>query len=59
MQDSESNPISLGSHYAFHRASAVLSQNRGREIGKVFAEYKDKLSHSRWRNKKRTRILNP
>ena len=43
MQDSESNPISLGSDYAFHRASAVLSQNRGREIGKVFAEYKDKL----------------
>ena len=43
MEDSESNPISLGSYYAFHRASAVLSQNRDREIGKVFAEYKDKL----------------
>ena len=43
MQDSESNPISLGSYYAFHRASAVLNQNRDREIGKVFAEHKDKL----------------
>ena len=27
----------------FTEPSAVLSQNRGREIGKVFAEYKDKL----------------
>ena len=43
MLDSESNPISLGRYYAFHRASAVLSQDRDREIGKVFAEHKDKL----------------
>jgi hypothetical protein len=34
---------SLGKYYASHRAPAILSQNKGREIGRVFAEYKDKL----------------
>ena len=34
---------SIRSYYASHRASAILNQNRNREIGKVFAEYKDKL----------------
>ena len=31
---------SLGTYYAHHRAPAILSH---REIGRVFAEYKDKL----------------
>ena len=34
---------SLGTYYAHHRAPAILSQNKDREIGRVFAEYKDKL----------------
>jgi hypothetical protein len=37
------NNNSLGSYYAFHRASAILSHNKDREIGRVFADYKDKL----------------
>jgi hypothetical protein len=35
--------VSLGSYYASHRASAILSSDKDREIGKVIAEYKDKL----------------
>ena len=34
---------SLGTYYAHHRAPAILIQNKDREIGRVFAEYKDKL----------------
>ena len=34
-----------------HRAPAILSQNKDIEIGKLFAEYKDKLV-SGWRNQK-------
>jgi hypothetical protein len=34
---------SLGTYYASHRAPAILGQNKDREIGRVFAEYKDKL----------------
>jgi hypothetical protein len=34
---------SLGTYYAHHRAPVILSQNKDREIGRVFAEYKDKL----------------
>lgn len=34
---------SLESFYASHRAPAILNQNKDREIGRVFAEYKDKL----------------
>jgi hypothetical protein len=36
------NNNSLGSYYAFHRASAILSHNKDREFGKAIAEYKDK-----------------
>ena len=35
--------VSLGSYYASHRASAILISDKDREIGKVIAEYKDKL----------------
>jgi hypothetical protein len=35
--------VSLGSYYASRRASAILSRDKDREIGKVIAEYKDKL----------------
>ena len=41
MKNSEAS--SLGTYYADHRAPAILSQNKDREIGRVFAEYKDKL----------------
>ena len=41
MKNSEAS--SLGIYYADHRAPAILSQNKDREIGRVFAEYKDKL----------------
>ena len=40
---SNSRATSLGNYYASHRASAILNQNKDREIGKVFTEYKDKL----------------
>jgi hypothetical protein len=42
MRNSNKNS-SLGNYYASRRASAILSQNKDREIGRVFAEYKDKL----------------
>jgi hypothetical protein len=41
MKNSEAS--SLGTYYADHRAPAILSQNKERRIGRVFAEYKDKL----------------
>jgi hypothetical protein len=34
---------SLVSYYAFHGASAILSENKDKEIGKLFAESRDKL----------------
>jgi hypothetical protein len=34
---------SLGTYYAYHRAPAILSQSKDKEIGRIFAEYKDKL----------------
>jgi hypothetical protein len=34
---------SLGTYYAYHRAPVILSQNKDKEIGRIFAEYKDKL----------------
>jgi hypothetical protein len=45
MQSSGAHNVnnSIRSYYASHRASAILNQNKNREIGKVFAEYKDKL----------------
>ena len=41
MKNSEAS--CLGTYYADHRAPAILSQNKERRIGRVFAEYKDKL----------------
>jgi hypothetical protein len=41
MKNSKAN--SLVNYYASHRAPAILSQNKDREIGRVFAEYKDNL----------------
>ena len=41
MKNSEAS--SLGTYYADHRPPAILSQNKERIIGRVFAEYKDKL----------------
>jgi hypothetical protein len=41
MKNSKSR--SLGKYYASHRAPAILCWNKDREIGKIFAEYKDKL----------------
>jgi hypothetical protein len=34
---------SLESFYASQRAPAILSHNKDKEVGRVFAEYKDKL----------------
>ena len=41
--DANNVSVSLGNYYASHRASAILSHNKDREIGTVIAEYKDKL----------------
>ena len=41
--DANNVSVSLGNYYASHRASAILSHNKDREIGKVIAEYKDRL----------------
>jgi hypothetical protein len=38
-----SKASSLETYYADHRAPAILSQNKERRIGRVFAEYTDKL----------------
>jgi hypothetical protein len=38
-----SEASSLGTYYADHRPPAILSQNKERRIGRVFAEYTDKL----------------
>ena len=45
------------SYYASNRASAILSNNR--EIGRVFAEYKDKLVIIDGENKKEREYLIP
>jgi hypothetical protein len=45
------------SYYASNRASAILSNNR--EIGRVFAEYKDKLIIIDGENKKEHEYLIP
>jgi hypothetical protein len=39
----ENSKSSLGKYYTSHRAPAILSQNKDKQIGRVFAEYKDKL----------------
>ena len=59
MQNSKANNISLASYYAFHRAPAILIQNKDREIGKVFAEYKDNLVVIDGENKKEREYLIP
>jgi hypothetical protein len=50
-------------NYAFHRASALLSHSKDslqdREIGRVFAEYKDKLIIIDGENKKEHEYLIP
>ena len=52
MRNSEAKniPDSLGNYYASNRATAIINYNKynknisqDREIGRVFAEYKDKL----------------
>jgi hypothetical protein len=57
---------SLGSYYASHRASAVINYHkynksliRDREIGKVFAEYRDNLVIIDGENKKEHEYLIP
>lgn len=54
-----SGASSLGTYYADHRAPAILSQNKDREIGRVFAEYKDKLVIIDGENKKEHEYLIP
>jgi len=53
-------------NYPFHRASAIINHNennksivRDREIGRVFAEYKDKLVIIDGKNKKEHEYLIP
>lgn len=53
-------------NYAFHRASAIINHNENnksivqdREIGRVFAEYKDKLVIIDGENKKEHDYLIP
>ena len=53
-------------NYAFHRASAIINHNennksigRDREIGRVFAEYKDELGNREGKNKKEHEYLIP
>lgn len=54
-----SGASSPGTYYADHRAPAILSQNKDREIGRVFAEYKDKLVIIDGENKKEHEYLIP
>ena len=56
MKNSEA--CSFGTYYADHRAPAILSQNKERRIGRVFAEYKDKLIIVDGEVKKRICIFN-
>lgn len=39
----ENSKSSLEKYYASHRAPAILSQDKDKQIGRVFAEYKGKL----------------
>ena len=51
---------SLGSYYASRRARAIINYNgTDREIGRVFAEYKDKLVIIDGENKKEREYLIP
>jgi|ERR671911_724397 hypothetical protein len=49
---SGANSDSLANYYASHRASAILRHNDDREIGRVFAEYRDRLIIIDGENKK-------
>ena len=62
MENCEANQIndSLGSFYASRRALAVINYNGiDREIGRVFAEYKDRLLVIDGENKKEHEYLIP
>jgi hypothetical protein len=65
MRNSEAKniPDSLGNYYASNRATAIINYNKynknisqEREIGRVFAEYKDKLVVIDGEDKKEQRI---
>ena len=63
MRNSEAKniPDSLGNYYASNRATAIINYNKysqDREIGRVFAEYKDKLVVIDGEDKKEQRIFN-
>jgi hypothetical protein len=59
MENSEANQ-SLGSYYASRRAPAIVNTNGSeREIGRVFAEYKDRLLVIDGENKKEHEYLIP
>ena len=49
----------LISYYVSNRASAILSSNLAKEIGRVFAEYKDKIVVIDGGNKKEHEYLIP
>lgn len=57
MVDSEADE-SL-SYYASNRASAILSNNKDREFGRVFAKYKEELIIIDGENKKEHEYLIP
>ncbi|MGC1135075.1 MAG: hypothetical protein WA941_19760 [Nitrososphaeraceae archaeon] len=64
MRNSEAKniPHSLGNYYASNRATAIINYNKNisqdREIGRVFAEYKDKLVVIDGEDKKEQCIFN-
>jgi hypothetical protein len=45
MKDIRAN--SLGTYYPYYRAHALLSQNKDKEIGRIFCEFKLLLSLTR------------
>jgi hypothetical protein len=52
------NVVKSLENYAFHRARAIINHS-GREIGKVFAEYKDNLVVIDGENKREHEYLIP
>ena len=66
MRDTDSEDDLLVTYYASYRASAIINYNeiskniiQGRDIGRVFAEYKDKLVVMDDENKKEHVYLIP
>jgi hypothetical protein len=62
MKNSEANQMnySLESYYASRRAPAIVNNNGSdSEIGRVFAEYKDRLLVIKGENKKEQKYLIP